>query len=223
MNGLFITGTDTGVGKTHVACGLARAYRRAGVRVGVMKPVETGVPEGRELGDDASALVAAAGVVGVSAEWISPYRFRMPASPLAAARAEAAKEVTLELIARAFRQLSEGCEQMLVEGAGGWAVPVADGLNMGDIARLLALPVLVVARRGLGTVNHTCLTVDAVRATGLAVAGVVLGGPEDTGKDPSVDGNGALIGELTGVRVFEPIRWGEDEPGFDRLARALAG
>jgi dethiobiotin synthetase len=218
VKGLFVTGTDTGVGKTHVACGIVRALVRRGIDVGVMKPVETGVAGG--LGPDAAALMAAAGCDDPP-ERVCPYTYPLPASPLAAARA-AGVEVRLGAVAAAFRALAARHGAVVVEGAGGWAVPVAPGLDMGGIAKALALPVLVVSRRSLGTVNHTRLTVEAVRAAGLTVAGVVLNGPAAP-DDPSAAGNGALIAELTGAFVFEDLGWGvPDAAAFDALAAKLA-
>lgn len=215
MKGLFITGTDTGVGKTHIACGLARALAAAGVRVGVMKPVETGVPDG--IGPDTAALMEAA-QSRASADLVCPYTYKMPASPLVAARAEGDTVLPARLLA-AYADLYADRQVMLVEGAGGWAVPIADRFDMGDLAAALGLPVLVVARRSLGTVNHTRLTVDAVRARGLSVAGVVLNGPEPV-DDPSVVNNGTLIAELTGVAVLDGPRWG-DKSALIGLLNAL--
>jgi len=170
MRGVFITGTDTGVGKTFVACALARGLREAGVDVGVMKPVETGVPtEGPE---DARALRAAAGVED-PIERICPLRFALPAAPEAAARAEG-REASLEPIELAFRELATEHAFMLVEGAGGLLVPFAAGLSMADLARTLGLPLLIVARASLGTINHTLLTLEAAEARELEVLGVVV-------------------------------------------------
>ncbi len=218
MNGLFITGTDTHVGKTHVACGLIRALAAKNIRVGVMKPVETGVAVGA-VGADTTALIAAAGA-GDAPERVCPYALGLAASPLIASRAAG---VTIELshITQVYRTLADKYEQMVVEGAGGWAVPVADGVDMGGLAGAVGLPVLLVARRALGTVNHTRLTVDAIRRTGLVVAGIVLNGPDDQGDD-SLAGNAALIRELTGVRVFDDLPWGAaDDADFQSLVTCL--
>jgi dethiobiotin synthetase len=205
VTGVFITGTDTGVGKTHVACGLARALAARGGAVGVFKPVETGVAEGAELGPDGAALRAAAGS-GDAPDAVCPYRFPLPASPLAAARAAGA-EVSLERIRAGFADLAGRHRWMIVEGAGGWAVPYAPGVDTAQVAAACGLPVVVVARRALGTVNHARLTVDAVRRAGLSVAGIVLNGPAPEA-DPSAAANGALIAELTGVPVHDGPPWG---------------
>ncbi|MEN8182011.1 MAG: dethiobiotin synthase, partial [Myxococcota bacterium] len=136
--GLFVTGTDTGVGKTLVACALVRELRRRGHDVGAMKPVETGV--GTEGPLDARALRAAAGD-GDPLELVCPERFSLPAAPTAAAR-RAGREVSLEAIGRAFRTLSERHALLIVEGAGGLLVPLNAKTTMADLARALRLPLL---------------------------------------------------------------------------------
>lgn len=166
MNGAFITATDTGVGKTYVACALARAAVHRGLRVAAIKPCETGD------GDDGARLISATGRPHDPA-LARPYRFRMAASPDAAARAEGAT-VDIEHIAACAAQLSADADLLLVEGAGGLLVPLAPGLLMADLALRLALPLLIVARASLGTVNHTLLTIEAARRRGLTVAGVIL-------------------------------------------------
>lgn len=170
MRGLFVTGTDTGVGKTFVGCTLARGLRAAGVDVGVMKPAETGVPP--EGPQDALALRAAAGVDD-PIELVCPQRFALPASPEVAARAEG-RRVSLDAIATAFERLAARHAFMLVEGAGGLLVPLDADFDMADLATRLGLPLLVVARARLGTINHTLLTLAAAGARGLDVAGVVI-------------------------------------------------
>ncbi|MEZ4280529.1 MAG: dethiobiotin synthase [Myxococcota bacterium] len=170
MRGLFVTGTDTGVGKTFVTTALARALRAAGVDVGVMKPIETGVPgDGPQ---DALALRLAAGVDD-PIELICPVRFALPASPEAAAKAEN-RTVPLAAIREAHQALARRHAFLLVEGAGGLLVPIDAETDMADLARELALPLLVVARPALGTVNHTRLTLEAARSRGLPVLGVVI-------------------------------------------------
>jgi dethiobiotin synthetase len=168
--GLFVTGTDTGVGKTVVACALAERLRAKGVDVGVMKPIETGVGPQGPL--DAIALVEAAGVSD-PLELVCPERLLLPAAPNVAAEREQ-RALDLSGVRAAFRRLSEHHELMLVEGAGGLLVPITDDYAMADLARDLALPLLVVARARLGMVNHTRLTLEVAEGRGLRVAGVVI-------------------------------------------------
>jgi len=174
--GLFVTGTDTGVGKTVVSCALVRDLLRRGVDVGAMKPIETGVGDDGPL--DALALQAAAGGVD-SLDDVCPQRFSLPAAPSVAAIAEG-RRVELWAIRRAYERLSARHECVIAEGAGGLLVPATEEHSMADLARELGLPLLIVARAALGTINHTLLTLEAAVARGLSVAGVVIshaGGP----------------------------------------------
>lgn len=175
--GLFVTGTDTGVGKTVVGCALAEMLRRAGIDVGVMKPIETGVGPQGPL--DAISLAESA-IAGDALDDVCPQRFALPAAPSVAAACEG-RAVDLERIRAAYAKLSARHERMLVEGAGGLLVPIARGFSMADLARELGLPLLVVTRASLGTVNHTLLTLEVAEHRGLALAGVVIShGPRAT-------------------------------------------
>jgi dethiobiotin synthetase len=158
------------VGKTVIACGLARGLRQRGVAVGVMKPCETGVDARGPL--DALALRDAAGASD-EIEVICPQRFALPAAPSIAAEVEG-RTVDIERIRLASKTLDARHDFLLVEGAGGWLVPIAPHYAMADLAAELGYPVLVVARASLGTINHTLLTVEAVERRGLPLAGVVV-------------------------------------------------
>ncbi len=201
MTGLFVTATDTGVGKTWVACALARAAARRGLRVAVMKPCETGD------GDDGARLLDAAGRA-LDPALARPYRFQLPASPEVAARAEGAV-VDVARIEDAFARLAADAELTLVEGAGGLLVPVAPGVLMADVAARLGLPLLIVARASLGTVNHTLLTLEAARARRLAVAGVVLCRAVD-GAGPDEATNPDAIGSYGRVPILGIFPHGRD-------------
>ena len=168
--GVFVTGTDTGVGKTVIGCAIAEALRRRGIDVGVMKPIETGVGVQGPL--DAIALVEAAGSTD-PLDLVCPQRFELPAAPDVAAAREG-RRVDLAAIRTAFRTLRGRHAFLLVEGAGGLLVPIAPGYAMADLMGELGLPVLVVARASLGTVNHTLLTLEAIERRALPLAGVVI-------------------------------------------------
>lgn len=202
MRGLFITGTDTGVGKTAVAGALAAALRRRGLDVGVAKPVATGGVRrsGRLVSTDAQFLRAVAGVEDAVDE-ICPLVFEMPASPEVAARSEG-RTIAPEVLRSAIASLARRHDYLLVEGIGGWRVPIAQGFTVRELAVELRLPVLVVARAGLGTINHTTLTVEAVQAARLVVAGVVLVECAGDGEDPTSGTNAREIEKLTGVEVL---------------------
>lgn len=172
--GYFISGTDTGVGKTYVTCALARRARTLGHRVFAFKPVETGCVEldGRFAGADQELLAGAAG------DWQrgdlrGVYRFQVPAAPLVAASAES-QAVDLGLIAMTYRAGVDQADFVLVEGAGGWRVPVTETEDTAGLARVTDLPVVLVARATLGTINHSLLTLEAVERDGFAVAALVL-------------------------------------------------
>ena len=186
--GYFITATDTGVGKTIVTAGLAASLRARGLDVAVFKPVQSGA-----LADDPAGDAALLGADCV-------YSFAAPLAPLVAARAEG-KTIELEPILARARVLAREHELLLVEGAGGLLVPLAPGLDMADLAAALGLPLIVVARAGLGTVNHTLLTIGAAKARGLTVAGVVLNGASDE----STADNATLIEVGSGTRVLARI------------------
>jgi len=168
--GVFVTGTDTGVGKTVTACALVRRLVADGIDVGVMKPIETGVgPEGPL---DAQAL-REAGKISDSLDLICPQRFTLPAAPTVAAKAEG-REVDLALLDDALAQLDARHDFLVVEGAGGLLVPAAKGRTMADLALRWQLPLVIVARASLGTINHARLTIEAARARGLEICGLVL-------------------------------------------------
>jgi dethiobiotin synthetase len=194
MRGLFVTGTDTGVGKTEVACALLRVARAGGLDAVGMKPAQSGATDGEPT--DAERLLAACdGVEPLEA--ICPYVLGAPLAPAVAARLEG-REVSLARIVGAARALAARHAAVLVEGAGGLLVPLTERETYAELAAALGLPVLVVARAGLGTINHTALTVEALRARGVAIAGIVLNrtAAED---DPSVPHNAGEIARLTGI------------------------
>lgn len=195
-----MTGTDTGVGKTVVTAALALALRARGLDAGVVKPLQSGNaaadPEG-----DAMLLKRWAGLAEEPEE-IAPFAFRAPLAPLVAARLEGRSLKLDEVVAR-VRALAGRHELVLVEGAGGLLVPVGLAWTIADLAAALGLPLLVVARAGLGTVNHTLLTVAEARRLGLEVAGVVLNGRGDAGAET----NAELIESFGGVLVLDRVPW----------------
>jgi len=177
--GIFITGTDTGVGKTIFTATLARLLKEKGVNVGVMKPVTSGCSEreGNLISADAELLAWGAGIQ-VTAE-VAPYLFREPVAPSVAAEMNHTR-IEFSRILAAYHRLADEYDFVLVEGAGGLMVPLAGGLLVADLVKLLALPLLVVARPALGTVNHTLLTCFAARELGLDVRGTVINGYPDS-------------------------------------------
>jgi dethiobiotin synthetase len=213
MASFFITGTDTGVGKTWFTCWLVRTWRARGVAAAALKPISTGDRE------DALLLRAASCEV-LALDEINPIHFRDPLAPLLAARAEN-RSIDFPALNRAIEALRARFSHLAVEGVGGWRVPLAPGYEVRDWARDLGLPVVVVARGTLGTLNHTLLTVESISSAGLACAGIVVnagaagradGGDEPTSPDLDLTRrqNVLLLSDLLRVPVFE----------FDRRAQA---
>jgi dethiobiotin synthetase len=195
VNGLFVTGTDTGVGKTVLTAGIALALRARGHSTGIAKPIQSGA---RAADPDGDAMVLRSWVgLAETPEEIAPFSFAAPLAPLVAAQLEG-RAVELADAVDAVRTLAGRYDSVLVEGAGGLLVPVGEDWTIADLAVALGLPLLVVARAGLGTVNHTALTVLAARSVGLEAVGVVLNGSADE----SSERNAELIEELADVSVL---------------------
>jgi len=169
--GFFVTGTDTGVGKTLVSCALLRALAARGMRVIGMKPVAAGATDvnGVLINDDVEQLIAA-GNVSAPRELINPYCFAAAIAPHIAATEEK-KLVDINALLSSFQQLTLRAERVIVEGAGGFCVPLNDTASSADLARALALPVVLVVGMRLGCLNHALLTAEAIRARGLVLAG----------------------------------------------------
>ena len=170
-HGFFITGTDTGVGKTLLTCALLHAYAGKGKRVVGMKPVAAGASRspGGLISDDVTLLRAASNV-GAALAQINPYCFEAPVAPHLAAE-QAGVVIDLATIASAFNRLAASADLVLVEGVGGFRVPLNRSEDSADLAQHLALPVILVVGMRLGCLNHALLTADAIRAAGLAFAG----------------------------------------------------
>jgi len=163
----FITGTDTGVGKTLVACALLQAFvKRGGTAVG-MKPVAAGCVEmSASLRCEDVENLSAAGNVAAPREWVNPYALISPVAPHIAAE-QAGVEISLEKIGRSFRQLREMADVTVVEGVGGFVVPLNVRQDTADMAEMLGLPVILVVGMRLGCINHALLTAQAIRHKGL--------------------------------------------------------
>lgn len=208
--GLFITGTDTGVGKTQVTALLAVALCSRGFRVGVMKPVETGCPveQGCLAPQDSHFLRQISGCTAPQ-ELITPYMFREPLAPAIAAQHEG-QEIDLAHLIHCYQLLAQEHDIVLVEGAGGLLVPLTRHENFLDLVDLLGLPMLVVARNILGTINHTALTV-MVAAQRCQVLGTVLNTLSSEIGDESQASNAEALqiwgqAPLLGVLPYTPER-----------------
>ena len=229
MKGYFVTGSDTGVGKTAVAAALCLLLRRRGTDAVPVKPVQTGVAPG-EPGDLEHCLE----VIGLrpgadDLALMNPCRFRLPASPHLAAEQENTV-VDISLLEKCCRELAARHDMLIVEGAGGLLAPLRREMTTLDFAARLDLPLIIVARAGLGTINHSLLTVRAAREAGVEVACVVLNRsqsepPGEDEKKIEAD-NVRIIAELGGVEVLGPLPHvpgaGEDVAATRKLAAQLA-
>ncbi len=227
-HGIFITGTDTGVGKTVVAAALALHLKKRGLSVGVMKPIETGVSSAKESLSDAARLrVIIESEESLGA--IRPYAFKLPVAPLTAAQAEE-QTINLETIGKVYRLLSKRYNHLVVEGVGGVLVPVTPKVMVTDLIKQLRLPVVVVGRSGLGGINHALLTIEALQRRKIAVVALVLNQTESVRSHLSrIQEHSTLdiLRKQAGVPVLGPLPYAPGLPGrfrptVIRLARSAA-
>ena len=206
--GLFVTGTDTEIGKTHSTAALLRALRAVGRRVQGMKPVASGceLVDGAWFNEDALALMTAAGSTAAYAD-VNPYALPTPTAPQLAA-AETGAEITLPAITAAYRRLSADADTVLVEGVGGWLAPLSDTLDQADLVRALDVPVVLVVGLRLGCINHARLTERTVLADGCRLIGWL--------------GNAVAPGFDADGRYFEALRRSLRTPCLGRLPHAPA-
>lgn len=222
--GIFITGTDTGIGKTFVSVGLLKVLKEMGHNVCPMKPLETGCSfkKGELVPEDTIKLLKAA-EVNEPLDLINPYRFRQPLAPAVAAGLEGSM-ISRKRIMSAYRKLSNKYDLTIVEGAGGIMVPVYRKYIFIDLIKDLNLPILIVARPGLGTINHTLLTLDAAKNRGIEVIGVIINCPSKIKNDPSVQTNPAVIERSGGVPVLGIVPYVKNDNAYNyrKIFRQIA-
>lgn len=208
--GWFVTGTDTGIGKTVIAGALAWLAREAGHRVGVFKPTATGCRHDVRLGlvcGDAEFLAHCA-ESGDNLATINPVRYSGELAPMVAAEREH-KPIDWPAIRASWERIRKA-DVVIAEGAGGLLVPIDREHSMADLAKELGLPLIIVARPGLGTINHTLLTIEAARSRGLAIATVVINGYRPDSAAPAEESNPVVIGRLAKMPIplivpFDPL------------------
>jgi len=210
LGGLFITGTDTGVGKTVIAAGLARGFRAMGINVGVMKPIATGAyrlprPDGGYdlRSDDVDKLVEAA-AVDDDLRLVNPVCLEPPLSPLTAARLTG-HNISLDEILVAYRTLRERHDLIVVEGVGGLMVPIKKDYFVADMMRDFGLPAVIVARPGLGTLNHTILTVRCAQSRGILLLGIIIVHAEKQDLSEAAQTNAPILEECCGIPVLQVV------------------
>lgn len=199
----FVTGTDTNVGKTFVTALLTRSLRKAGFDTVAMKPISCGEPS------DTIALQAAAENELTILE-VTPVSYSAPLAPIEASRLEGSA-FDPSMVITTFSRLRNTHRSLLVEGVGGWLVPIAESYSGADLAKEMGLPVLLVVRNRLGALNHTLLTLESIKAHGLNCAGIVINNHPDDEGDVAREGNRRLLGELAGAPVLFEILPGQTE------------
>lgn len=206
FNSYFIIGTDTNVGKTYVASALVRHFADAGLKTIGMKPIASGCeqnPQGELLNDDVLALTVASNV-HASLDLINPYRFAPAIAPHIAAE-QACVEMQLDVIADAYQQLKSLAEVVIVEGAGGFLVPINQQQTLADLAVKLELPIILVVGMKLGCINHALLTVEAIQARGLELAGWVANEIEPN--MPKFEENLTSLQQRISAPCLSVVRW----------------
>ena len=191
---VLITATDTGVGKTFISYNIVLTLKEMGIRVGYFKPVETDV---KDVPADGSLLCS---ITGQDLEEVVPIRYSLPLSPYAGILEEG-KDFSLDALKEQYLKLLERYDFLVVEGAGGIAVPIKRDYNYADLAKDWGLDIIIVSRAGLGTINHTYLTYFYAISKGLNVLGIVMNGFE--GRDVSERTNPIIVEELTGIKPIK--------------------
>lgn len=199
MPGIFITGTDTGIGKTYITLLLAKYFISQGINIGIMKPIACGP----QKENDALYLKKHL-KLSDPFELINPIRLKLPLAPYASA-IETKSKIDLKLIFRAYKKLQSLHKLILVEGVGGVLVPITKSYFVADMIKDFGLPTIIVARAGLGTINHTLLTIEALKKRKVSIFGIIMNGFKD--KELSEKTNVKIIEELSKIPVIAQIAW----------------
>ena len=220
--GVLITGTDTGVGKTIVTAVVVTALTANGINTGVMKPIATGTSAGADALSDPDWLASVTGVDDPP-DLIAPYRLRAAAAPLIAAAREGLAIEPARIIG-AFQALSARHDCVVVEGIGGVMVPLTPDLFVADLARQMGLPVLIVARAGLGSINHTLLTLECLRSRGVPILGLIFNHPSLPPSGTDESDTVQTILRVSGLRSFGELPYCEGLPAaWSQHQEKLAG
>jgi dethiobiotin synthetase len=219
MSSYFITGTDTGVGKTLISSALVHAFAQRGLKAAGMKPVAAGceLRNGILLSDDVAQLMAASNVTA-PLELVNPYAFVPPIAPHIAAE-QAGTAIELEMLEQAYQRLRTQAEVVIVEGVGGFRVPLGENFDTADLAEALALPVVLVVGMRLGCLNHALLTAEAIAARGLTLAGWVAN--RITPEMPAYAENLQALRQRLAAPCLGELPWLGDGADFSRAAAYL--
>ncbi len=218
--GIFITGTDTGIGKTIVAGGIVAALKNRGIDIGVMKPFETGISKlnGSWKLQDGEFLKKAAGVKDPDS-LITPFCFKNPVAPYVAANLENIR-IDLNEVHHAFSELTSKYQFIVVEGAGGLLVPIKNDYLYTNLIKDFDIPVVIVARPGLGTINHTLLTINAAKSYGFKVIGIIFNNYNNCDYGIAEKTNPKIIKELSGISILGEIPFLSDL-SLENLVRTI--
>ncbi len=211
----FITGTDTGVGKTFVTCRILAALKKRGIKACGYKPLLCGERT------DAHALYNSGWQEGLTIDDINPVWLRPPAAPYTASMIEE-RPIDLNSLFEGFEKLSRVCDHILIEGIGGWRVPITREYFVSDLAEQFARPVIVVTRPNLGTLNHTLLTVESIRARGkLPITGFILNQSSPELDMISANTNPPMLEELSKLPLLARIDYGQKEPDLEEVLKLI--
>jgi dethiobiotin synthetase len=206
-HGILITGTDVAVGKTLIGCALAFSAQARGMRVGVMKPIDTGCREVAGILESADARgLAYAAASDLPIDLICPYRFRSPLAPAAAAEADRIAAPDLFEIADAYQRIAARSDFVIVESIGGLATPLAWGTDSADLARRLNLDLAIVAANRPGCLNASMLTIHHARSRGVGIVGVILNDLDAT-SSPASETNQESLRRMTDVAILGRVRF----------------
>ena len=200
---IFVTGTDTDVGKTVISAGLAAIMQSLGYRTGVLKPFQSGAAEQR--GFLVSPDLAFVKKMDPYVHTHASYVLKAPTAPYIAAEVENI-EIDLDIVLRDYSQMNQKCDTVIVEGSGGLMVPVAPNILMSDTAKKLNLPILIVARPDLGSINHTLMTINAAKQAGLKTVGVIINKYPDKTDDIAIKTAPRLIEEYSDAKILGIVR-----------------
>jgi dethiobiotin synthetase len=208
-NGLFITGTDTGIGKTLIAGAIVKILADEGLKAGVFKPIATGCRNTWDglLSRDSEFLAYCANT-NLSFSTITPVRYVTAAAPIVCAAHER-RQINFQAVAEAYKEICENSDFVVVEGIGGVRVPLTEEFDVLDLAVEFDLPVVVVSRPNLGTINHTLMTIDCIRAAKLKIAGVVINGFDATTATIAEETAQSVIRQCGGVEVLAVVPFDE--------------
>ena len=199
MGNIFVTGTDTGVGKTFVTAGIAAVMQGLGYETGVYKPIQTGacLENGKLVSEDLNFIKS----IDPNIKTLSKYLLKLPASPLLAADMENVDIYPKEIV-KDYKAFAQRCDIVITEGAGGILVPIAHNYVMANLVKDMCLPLLIVARPDLGTINHTLMTIQAAKDYGLDILGVIINNYPENTEDLVIKTSPYTIEEFSGVKVL---------------------